>query len=191
MSESFHAPTQASQQLFCTGRMNNGWGYVAEFLNGRFTQIRWERSGQPPQVTNLTFYRTNAQGEPVYRGSFQAATLVTLVDLGKGNVRPGSQVSVGVEEWGWSRGNCGTSATIGGNPGGGNTGGVPIAAVQRNTVGKNHNQARDWLQRNGFFFEQTLSQVDRTFIERWNRTPRQPINMTIVNQIVRDVVEVR
>jgi len=104
------SPASSTQQLFCTGRMNNGWNYKAEFLNGRFTQIRWVRSGKPPQVSHLKFYRKNSQGEPIYRGSFQAATLVTLVDLSRGDVRRGSQISVGVEEWGWSRGTCGTSS---------------------------------------------------------------------------------
>lgn len=91
--------------------MNNGWSYTAEFLDGRFTQIRWERSGQPPQVSSLTFSSTNAAGQPIYRGAFQAATAVTLVDLASGNVQPGSQISVGVEEWGWSRGTCGTTSS--------------------------------------------------------------------------------
>lgn len=96
----------ATQQFFCSGRMNNGWRYSATFLDGRFTQIRWLRSGQPPQVSPLTFTSTNAQGQPVYTGAFQAATTVTLVDRSRGNVRPGSQISVGVEDWGWSRGVC-------------------------------------------------------------------------------------
>lgn len=95
-----------SQQLSCTGRMNNGWAYTATYSNRRFTQIRWQRSGQPPQTTTLTASGTNAQGQPIYRGSFLGATAVTLVDLSRGNVQPGSQVSVGVEEWGWSRGTC-------------------------------------------------------------------------------------
>lgn len=112
MSGALFSPAQATQQFFCRGRMTNGWGYNAEFVNGRFTQIRWDRSGQPPQVSTLTFDTTDAKGQPIYRGSFQAATAVTLVDLGKGNVGVGSQVSVGVEEWGWSRGNCGVSAAI-------------------------------------------------------------------------------
>lgn len=99
----------ASQSLVCTGKMRTGWDYTAEFANGTFTQIRWERSGQPPQISTLTSQGRNGQGQPVYRGSFQAATTVTLVDLSKGRVRPGSQVSVGVEEWGWSRGNCHSS----------------------------------------------------------------------------------
>lgn len=96
----------AAQSFSCNGSMNNGWVYTAEFVDGRFTRIRWERSGQPPQTTNLTFSNTNAQGQPIYTGAFQAATAVTLVDLSGGNVQPGSAVSVGVEEWGWARGRC-------------------------------------------------------------------------------------
>ena len=96
----------AAQQVFCTGSMNNGWTYTAEFLDGRFTQVRWESAGQPPQTTTLSFSSTNDQGQPIYTGSFQAATTVTLVDLSGGNVQPGSEVSVGVEEWGWARGSC-------------------------------------------------------------------------------------
>lgn len=102
------SPAHAAEQFFCTGQMKNGWGYTADFVNGRFTQIRWQQSGQPPQTSSLTFSTTNAQGQPIYRGAFQAATAVTLVDLSKGDVRSGSEVSVGVEEWGWSRGTCGT-----------------------------------------------------------------------------------
>lgn len=106
LAEAVFSPAYATQQFTCSGQMNNGWSYNAEFVDGRFTQIRWNRSGQPPQVSTLTFDTTNSKGEPIYRGTFMAATAVTMVDLGKGNVQPGSQVSVGVEEWGWSRGNC-------------------------------------------------------------------------------------
>lgn len=95
-----------NQQLFCEGRMSNGWAYQAEFANGGFTQIRWTRDGEQPQISTLTFSETNAQGERVYRGAFRAATNVTLVDLSRGTVQPGSEISVGVEEWGWSRGQC-------------------------------------------------------------------------------------
>ena len=86
--------TVATQQLFCRGRMNNGWFYSAEFLNGRFERIRWTRSGQPPQVSSLSFKNTNNKGQPIYRGSLFAAVSVTLIDLSKGDVRPGSQISV-------------------------------------------------------------------------------------------------
>ncbi|MEO1069065.1 MAG: hypothetical protein AAFW95_08075 [Cyanobacteria bacterium J06638_6] len=97
-------PTAAD--IICTGQMQNGWQYRAEATNQRFTQIRWERSGVEPTVSTLRFDSNNAQGQPVYRGSFQAATEVVLVDLSGGNPRSGSQVSIGVEEWGWSRGTC-------------------------------------------------------------------------------------
>lgn len=96
----------AARAVVCTGQMQNGWQYRAEVANQRFTQIRWERSGVEPTVSTLQFYRNNAQGQPVYRGSFRAATQLALVDLSGGNPRQGSQVSIGVEEWGWSRGNC-------------------------------------------------------------------------------------
>jgi hypothetical protein len=96
----------AAGAVVCTGQMQNGWQYRTEVANQRFTEIRWERSGAQPTVSTLRFYRNNAQGQPVYRGSFRAATELALVDLSGGNPRPGSQVSIGVEEWGWSRGNC-------------------------------------------------------------------------------------
>lgn len=111
VADAVFSSAHAAQQLFCTGRNDNGWNYTAEFLDGRFTQIRWERSGQPPQVSTLTFSATNVEGQPIYRGTFQAATAVTLVDLSGGNVQSGSQISVGVEEWGWSRATCGTSSS--------------------------------------------------------------------------------
>ncbi|WP_156119981.1 hypothetical protein [Leptolyngbya sp. KIOST-1] len=100
------AATPAAGTVVCTGRMQNGWQYRAEVTNRRFSQINWERSGAEPTVSTLRFDRNNAQGQPVYRGSFRAATQVALVDLSGGNPRQGSQISVGVEEWGWSRGNC-------------------------------------------------------------------------------------
>ncbi len=96
----------SNQAIACSGQMQNGWRYRAEAVNRRFTQIRWERTGQLPTVTTLRFERNNAQGEPVYRGAFRAATEVTLIDLSRGNPRRGTQTSVGVEEWGWSRGTC-------------------------------------------------------------------------------------
>ncbi len=96
----------ASRAVVCTGQMQNGWQYRAEATNQRFTEIRWERSGVQPAVSTLRFYRNNAKGRPVYRGSFQDATQLALVDLSSGNPRSGSQISIGVEEWGWSRGNC-------------------------------------------------------------------------------------
>jgi len=99
-------PPPSGNTITCHGRMDNGWRYRAEATNQRFTQIRWEGRRGESEVSTLRFYRNNAQGQPVYKGSFRGATMVTLVDLSGGNPRPSSQVSIGVEEWGWSRGNC-------------------------------------------------------------------------------------
>lgn len=139
-AEAAFFPAHAAQQFFCTGRMNNGRNYNAEFLNGKFTQIRWTQSGQPPQVSTLTFSSNNAKGQPIYRGTFQGAVAVTLVDLGKGNVRPGSEISVGVEEWGWSRGKCGTSSAASGTEAA-----VPIATGLQNVLGVDPARSRDWI----------------------------------------------
>ncbi|MEY3298163.1 MAG: hypothetical protein RLZZ597_1423 [Cyanobacteriota bacterium] len=99
-------PPPSGRTITCHGRMQNGWRYWAEATNQRFTQIRWERGRGESAVSTLQFYRNNAQGQPVYKGSFRTATTITLVDLSGGNPRPNSQISVEVEEWGWSRGNC-------------------------------------------------------------------------------------
>jgi hypothetical protein len=181
------APVRSAQQLFCTGRMNNGWGYNAEFLDGRFTQIRWDRSGQPPQVSTLTFYRTNAQGQPIYRGSFQAATAVTLIDMGKGNVRPGSQVSVGVEEWGWSRGTC--SASAGSNPGTGDW----FTELRQDLIGTSGDRSREWMRQNNFFFTQTMEHTNTRVVERWNRSSDNAIVDVVIasNNVVTDVRRIR
>lgn len=182
------APAQATQQLSCTGRMNNGWNYDAKFLNGRFTQITWNRAGQPPQVSTLTFYRTNAQGEPIYRGAFQAATMVTLIDLGKGNVRPGSQVSVGVEEWGWSRGNC--TAAVGGGTGTTDW----FTSLRQDLMGVNGDRSREWMRSNDFFFVQTMEHTNTQVVERWNRNADNAIVDVVIatnNNVVTDVRRVR
>jgi hypothetical protein len=157
-------PASAAQNLFCNGRMNNGWAYSASFVNGRFTQIRWERSGQPPQTTTLSFSGTNAQGLPLYRGSFQGATAVTLVDLSNGNVQPGSQVTVTAEEWGTSTGTCGLSA------GGGNPAPPPPPVAQRLFC--------DGRMNNGWAY--TAEYDNRRFtLIRWQRSGQPPQTSTL------------
>lgn len=189
LGDATFSSASAAQQFFCNGRMNNGWTYSAEFLNGRFTLIRWQRSGQPPQVSNLTFRSTNAQGQPIYTGAFQSATTVTLVDLSRGNVRPGSEISVGVEEWGWSRGRC-TASSTGSNPGGGTSNW--FTQLRRDVIGLNGNQARQEMRRNNFFFTQTMSHTNTRVVERWNRNSDQAIvDLVITNNIVSDLVRVR
>jgi hypothetical protein len=110
-SLSFMPSASAVQQLFCNGRMNNGWSYSAEYIDGQFTRIRWTRSGQPPQTTNLTYESINNRDQPVYTGGLMGALGVTLIDLSGGNVQPGSKISVMVDDFGSSQANCGTSAS--------------------------------------------------------------------------------
>lgn len=173
------APAHAAQQLFCNGKKSNGWSYSAEFVNGRFTKITWNRAGQPPQVSPLTFFRTNAQGQPIYRGSFQGATAVTLVDLGQGNVRPGSQISVGVEEWGWSRGTCALSSG-----GGGST--DWFSDLRLTMIG--NEQWRDAMRLQGFVFDRTVQHTNTQIVERWTRpSDRATVDVVIMNNRVTDV----
>ncbi|WAL61266.1 hypothetical protein OXH18_04505 [Thermocoleostomius sinensis A174] len=189
MTDAIFSPVQATQQLFCTGRMTNGWAYTAEFLDGRFTQIRWERSGQPPQVSQLTFASTNALGQPIYRGSLMAAVAVTLVDLSAGDVRPSSEISVGVEEWGWSRGTCGLSST---GPGGGTGSSGSVAALRQDLLGVDATRAREWLRQNDFFFTQTIEQTTTRVVEQWHRdTDRAIVQVIFNNSVVSDVVQMR
>ncbi|MBF2002101.1 MAG: hypothetical protein IGS50_04030 [Synechococcales cyanobacterium C42_A2020_086] len=153
----------AAQSFSCNGSMNNGWVYTAEFVDGRFTRIRWERSGQPPQTTNLTFSNTNAQGQPIYTGAFQAATAVTLVDLSGGNVQPGSEISVSVEEWGTSTASCGLSA-------GGSTPPVPPPVTQPLFC--------DGRMTNGWAY--TAEHTDGRFTQiRWERSGQPPQTTTL------------
>ncbi|HIK19435.1 MAG TPA: hypothetical protein IGS53_29725 [Leptolyngbyaceae cyanobacterium M33_DOE_097] len=152
----------ATQQLFCKGQMNNGWSYTAKFLNGRFTEIRWERTGQAPQTTALTFSRTTPQGEPIYTGSFQAATAITLVDLSRGNVNSGSQITVSAEEWGTSTGTC--SLSSGGNV----TQPLPPASQQISCNGR---------MNNGWSY---TAEYDRQFtLIRWQRSGQAPQTTTL------------
>jgi len=149
-------PTQAAQSFTCEGRMNNGWTYTANYLDGRFTQIRWKKSGQPPQTSNLTYKNENSQNQPIYQGSLFGAVGVTLVDLSGGNVTPGSSISVTVDEWGSSETTCGTGTS---------------SAVQNFTCEGSMN--------NGWNY--SAKYVDNRFTQiRWQRSgqPPQTSNLT-------------
>jgi len=171
-----------ASKFYCSGSKNNGWNYQAESENGRFTRINWTRAGEPSQISTLKFDRKNEQGQPVYRGSFRAATAVTLVDLGQG-ARPGSEVSVGVEEWGWSRGTCAIATG-----GGGST--DWFSDVRRIMIG--NEQWREAMQIQGFVFDRTVQQTNTQIVERWTRpTDRATVDVVLVNKQVTDVKRVK
>lgn len=103
---------QAAVQLFCPGLDADGYPYTANYLDGLFTEVIFDRdSSQPPVTSELTYDGVNEEGEPIYRGAYLGAADVTLVDRSKGNVKTGSEVSVAVDgRWNQTRGVCGISS---------------------------------------------------------------------------------
>lgn len=184
VADSTFSVAHAAQQLTCNGQMDNGWGFAAEFLDGRFTQIRWQQTGQPPQVSRLTYSSDNAQGQPIYKGSLFAAVTVTLVDLSGGDVRSGSEISVGVEEWGWARGIC-----AGGDTGSGNGSSNWFTQLRQDLMGVSASRSREWMRENEFYFIQTMEHTNTRVVERWNRdSDNAVVDVVITNNVVVDVL---
>jgi|GEM_PF-1667532 len=172
-----------SQSISCPGDMGNGWRFTADYVDGRFIHIIWERTGQVAQVTNLSFYANNALGQPIYRGTLFAAVNVTLVDLSRGFVQPGTEVSIGVDEWGWARGLCGAL------PGSGD-GAFTAETLRQNLLGLEIVTAGDWLRQNGFVFVQTIEHGETLLVERWIRQDsNQTFDVIAMNRIVSNVVQ--
>ncbi|MGK7921388.1 MAG: hypothetical protein AB4080_15410 [Trichodesmium sp.] len=99
----------AAMVLYCDGLDAGGYPYTATYVDGLFTQVRFDRSPDlPPVVSELTYDTVNEQGQPVYRGSYLGAADVVLIDLSGGNVQPGSEVSEAVDnQFNQERGICG------------------------------------------------------------------------------------
>ncbi|NER19238.1 MAG: hypothetical protein F6J86_03195 [Symploca sp. SIO1B1] len=99
---------QAAMVLYCDGLDYSGDPYKATYVDGLFTKILFIRPGLPPINSELTYDSVNSQGQPIYRGAYLGAADVVLIDLSKGNVKPGSEVSVAVDNlWNQQRGICG------------------------------------------------------------------------------------
>ncbi|NES04016.1 MAG: hypothetical protein F6K22_14930 [Okeania sp. SIO2F4] len=99
----------AAMVLYCDGLDAGGNPYTATYVDGLFTEVRFDRSPDlPPVVSELTYDTVNEQGQPIYRGGYLGAADVVLIDLSGGNVKPGSEVSVSVDNgWNLERGICG------------------------------------------------------------------------------------
>ncbi|MGD1806410.1 hypothetical protein ACP6PL_13360 [Dapis sp. BLCC M126] len=99
----------AAYSLSCDGLDGVGNPYTATYVDGLFTKVRFDRSPDlPPVVSELTYDIVNEEGQPIYRGGYLAAADVVLIDLSGGNVKPGSEVSVSVDNnWNQERGICG------------------------------------------------------------------------------------
>ena len=99
---------QAAMVLYCPGLDSGGNPYTATYVDGLFTQVQFNRPGLPPVTSELTYDTVNDQGQPIYRGGYLGAADVVLIDLSGGHVRPGSEVSVSVDNgWNQERGLCG------------------------------------------------------------------------------------
>ncbi|MGD1713262.1 hypothetical protein ACP6PK_07685 [Dapis sp. BLCC M172] len=99
----------AAMVLYCDGLDAGGNPYTATYVDGLFTEVRFDRSPDlPPVVSELTYDTVNEQGQPIYRGGYLGAADVVLIDTSGGNVKPGSEVSVAVDNnWNQERGICG------------------------------------------------------------------------------------
>jgi hypothetical protein len=100
----------ATMQLSCKGLDHRGNDYKAEYVDGVFRKIVFQRQDAPPVTSDLKYDKQNDQGQPIYRGAFLGAADVVLIDLSGGNVRSGSQVSIAVDgQWNKKRGTCGVN----------------------------------------------------------------------------------
>jgi hypothetical protein len=93
----------------CTGTLSNGIRYDVSYSSeGGFYRISFP--GLSGYNSDLRYYRTDVQNRPVYRGEYgglgSRGATISVVDLSRGNVRSGSQISVGVNGLGWGRGTC-------------------------------------------------------------------------------------
>lgn len=106
----FPLPAHATTQLFCRGLDHRGNEYKAEYVDGVFRRIVFQRRDAPPVTSDLKYDKVNDQGQPIYRGAFLGAADLVLIDLSGGDVRPGSQVSISVDgQWNQKRGTCGVN----------------------------------------------------------------------------------
>lgn len=162
----------------CTGIMANGISFSAKTVEGLFDKLVWTKAGQPDRMSELSYYTTNAEGQIVWRGAFEQATKVLLVDQSGGTVRNDSKISVYAEEWGWADGTCrGPEAQAG-----------DAATVLRSLIGLRDTQATNWLRRNGFSRMRTVAHSGAGKTERWSQVDNPVIEVVFEMGFVSDVV---
>jgi hypothetical protein len=162
----------------CTGVMANGIGFSARVVDGLFEELVWTKAGQPDRLSDLSYFTTNAEGQTVWRGAFEQATKVLLVDLSGGAVRNDSRIAVYAEGWGWADGTCRGPAV--------NAGGA--AAVLRNLIGLRDTQATNWLRRNGFSRVRTVTHSGTGKTERWSHPNNPVVEVVFEMGFVSDVI---
>lgn len=162
----------------CTGVMANGIGFSARTVEGLFEELVWTKAGQPDRMSKLSYYATNAEGQTVWRGAFEQATKVLLVDLSGGTVRNDSRIAVYAEEWGWAEGTCSGPAAQA----------ADAANVMRSLVGLRDAQATNWLRRNGFSRVRTVTHSGTGKTERWSQADGPVVEVVFEMSFVSDVI---
>lgn len=162
----------------CTGVMANGMSFSAQTVEGLFEKLVWTKAGQPDRMSELSYYATNAEGQTVWRGAFEQATKVLLVDQSGGAVHNDSEIAVYAEEWGWAGGTCrGPEARAG-----------DASTVLRSLIGLRDTQATNWLRRNGFSRMRTVTHSGAGKTERWSQVDNPVIEVVFEMGFVSDVV---
>lgn len=167
-----------SDDPVCTGAMANGWSFAAQSRDGLFDDLVWTRPGEPDQITELAYYSTNAEGQPVWRGTVAASAKVILVDLSGGSMRDGARVSVHAEDWGWAAGTCQGAAAQADD----------AEAVLRSLLGLRDTRATNWLRSNGFSLVRTVAHSGTGKTERWSQTGGPAVEIVFDMGLVSDVV---
>jgi hypothetical protein len=158
--------------------MANGTSFSARAVEGLFEELVWTKAGQPDRMSDLSYFTTNAEGQTVWRGAFEQATKVLLVDLSGGAVRTGSRIAVYAEEWGWADGTCrGPAVEEGG-----------ATAVLRSLIGLRDTQATNWLRRNGFSRVRTVTHSGTGKTERWSHPNNPVVEVVFEMGFVSDVI---
>jgi hypothetical protein len=169
-------------QANCSGTLPNGWSFAAESLDGRFLHIIWSGTKGQTRVSLLSYYSTNADGFPVFRGTLQDALEIALVDRSGGTPATGTEVVIFSEEWGWFPGSCrqlGSSSP---------EGVLSTEVIRQSLVGTRDSSASNWLRRNDFTRVQVVTHSSAGKTERWQQDPRYPVDIVFSGTIVSDVV---
>ena len=166
----------------CTGTVTNGWSFAAEALDSRFLHIIWSGPNEQTRVSVMSYYATNAEGLPVFRGTLQDAIEVTLVDNSGGNPATGTEVAIHADDWGWLTGVC--RALGGATP----DDAMSTEVIRQNLVGTRDTTATNWLRRNGFFRVQVITHSSSGKTELWQQDPAYPVGIQFLDGRVFDVV---
>ena len=169
-------------QANCSGTLPNGWTFAAEALDGRFLHVIWSGTQGQTRVSLLSYYSTNADGFPVFRGTLQDAIKIALVDMSGGTPATGTEVMIFSEDWGWFPGTC---RQLGSDT---PEGVLSTEVILQNLVGTRDSSASNWLRRNDFTRVQIVTHSSTGKTERWQQDSSYPVDVVFYGTIVSDVI---